>query len=65
MKVAELKIPQITELKVLFSAQESLWNTKWFPYGTFPIYFLKILSEIIDFNVDIRIITGCPCTGQI
>ena len=56
MKVAELKIPQITELHVLFSAQESLWNTKWFPYGTFPIYFLKILYEIIDFNLDIRII---------
>ena len=56
MKVEELKIPKISELNLLLSAQESLWNTKWFPYGTFPIYFLKIVSAVNDFNVDIRIV---------
>ena len=41
MKVGEISFPSITELKSLLIKDESTWNPRWFPYGSFPLYFLK------------------------
>ncbi len=40
-KVAELSPPAIGDLKVLLDPDESPWNPRWFPYGSFPMYLLK------------------------
>jgi YYY domain-containing protein len=41
MRVAELSPPSVGDLGVLLDAEESPWNPRWFPYGSFPLYFLK------------------------
>ncbi len=41
-KVVELSFPGISDLPLLLNADESPWNPRWFPYGSFPIYVLKI-----------------------
>lgn len=40
-KVADLSFPDISDLPLLLDADESPWNPRWFPYGSFPIYVLK------------------------
>ena len=41
MKVDEISPPALGDLDVLFYADESPWNPRWFPYGSFPLYLLK------------------------
>ena len=41
MKVGELAPPGLGQLGTLFDADESPWNPRWFPYGSFPLYLLK------------------------
>ena len=41
MKVGELSLPTLGDLGSLLNAEESPWNPRWFPYGSFPLYLLK------------------------
>ena len=41
MKVNDISPPGIGELGSLFDADESPWNPRWFPYGSFTLYLLK------------------------
>ena len=53
MKVWELAFP-IDDLTSLLNADESPWNPRWFPYGSYPLYQLKatqiLLSPFMDFE---------------
>ena len=40
-KVDALALPDLGDLGVLLDADESPWNPRWFPYGSFPLYLLK------------------------
>ena len=40
-KVAEISPPALGNLGVLFDADDSPWNPRWFPYGSLPLYLLK------------------------
>ena len=40
-KVDEISPPTLGNLTSLFDADESPWNPRWFPYGSFPLYALK------------------------
>lgn len=39
--VNDLSPPPLGDLGVLFNADESPWNPRWFPYGSFPLYTMK------------------------
>ena len=41
MKVGDLSLPGLGDLGSLLDAEESPWNPRWFPYGSFPLYLLK------------------------
>ena len=41
MRVADLSPPALGELTLLLNSNESPWNPRWFPYGSFPLYLLK------------------------
>ena len=41
MKVGDLSLPGLGDLGSLLDADESPWNPRWFPYGSFPLYLLK------------------------
>ncbi|MCL0029119.1 DUF2298 domain-containing protein [Dehalococcoidia bacterium] len=43
-KVDSLAPPDISDLRVLLDANESPWNPRWFPYGSFPLYLLKAVK---------------------
>ena len=40
MKVGELSPPSLENLSSLLNADQSSWNPRWFPYGSFPLYLL-------------------------
>ncbi len=40
-RVDTISPPPIGDLGVLLDADESPWNPRWFPYGSFPLYLLK------------------------
>ena len=40
-RVADLAAPPLSDLGVLLSADDSPWNPRWFPYGSFPLYLMK------------------------
>ena len=49
-KVAEISPPPISDISVLFDAEASPWNPRWFAYGSFPLYMLKgveLLSRLL------------------
>ena len=48
-KVVELSFPGISDLPLLLDADESPWNPRWFPYGSFPIYVLKATGVFSGF----------------
>ncbi len=48
-KVADLSFPGISDLPLLLDADESPWNPRWFPYGSFPIYVLKATGVFSGF----------------
>ena len=47
-RVIELSAPPIGDLSVLLNADESPWNPRWFPYGSFPLYLMKFADFIIE-----------------
>ncbi len=65
-EVAELSPPAPGDVGSLFDAEESTWNPKWFPYGSFPLYLLRgvqlvseaVGAEITDLRVTGRVISG-------
>ena len=46
MKVEEIHFPELSNLSTLLDKDESPWNPRWFPYGSFPIYLLDITHTI-------------------
>ena len=48
-KVHELSPPPLSDLSVLFDAEASPWNPRWFAYGSFPLYMLKGVELVSDF----------------
>ena len=48
-KVVELSLPGIADLPLLLNADESPWNPRWFPYGSFPIYILKFIGVFSEY----------------
>ncbi|HIO64958.1 MAG TPA: phospholipid carrier-dependent glycosyltransferase, partial [Dehalococcoidia bacterium] len=67
-KVESISPPTLGEIDVLFDAEESPWNPRWFPYGSFPLYLLKgveLLYELVpgsddlsDLRITGRVISG-------
>ena len=47
MNTNDLALPSITNLGVLFNAEESPMNPRWFPYGSFPLYVLKFVDTLM------------------
>ena len=45
-KVMEISAPSLGELHLLFDADQSPLNPRWFPYGSFPLYLLDLLETI-------------------
>ena len=43
-KVIEIEPPGLGELSLLLDAEQSPWNPQWFPYGSFPLYLLKVVD---------------------
>ena len=48
-KVVALSFPGVSDLPLLLDADESPWNPRWFPYGSFPIYVLNIAGALSGF----------------
>lgn len=46
MKVAELRWPSSAELPLLFDAEQSPLNPRWFAYGSLPLYMLKAAAAL-------------------
>ncbi len=65
-RVADLSLPAAGDLGSLLDAEESPWNPRWFPYGSFPLYVMKgaelasgaVGREITDLRVAARAISG-------
>ncbi len=47
-KSAELSFPGLSALPTLLDAEESSWNPRWFPYGSFPLYLLEIVVGLAE-----------------
>ena len=45
-KVIEIEMPSLGDISVLLDAEQSPWNPQWFPYGSFPLYLLKVVDSI-------------------
>ena len=43
-KVVEIEPPGLGNISALLDAEESPWNPGWFPYGSFPIYLIKLVD---------------------
>ena len=47
-KVIELEPPPLSDLSVLLDAEQSPWNPGWFPYGSFPLYLIKLVEILFS-----------------
>ncbi len=47
-KVIEIELPPIGDLGVLLDAEQSPWNPGWFPYGSFPLYLIKLVDILFS-----------------
>jgi YYY domain-containing protein len=63
MKVSELAIPWPPNVAQLFDPTTSPLNPRWFPYGSFPLYLLKVtgllaghLNPALDLLPDLRLV---------
>ena len=45
-KVVEIAPPGLGDITVLLDAEQSPWNPRWFPYGSFPLYLLKVVDTL-------------------
>ena len=48
-KVVEIELPELADMSVLLDAEQSPWNPGWFPYGSFPLYLLKVVDSLRDY----------------
>ena len=71
MKVGDLSLPPVDRLGTLLDADESPWNPKWFPYGSFPLYLLKGIQlaaqpleklDIFDLRIPGRVMSALADT---
>ena len=46
--VVELSLPSVMDLPQLLDADESPWNPRWFPYGSFPLYLLSMAASAYE-----------------
>ena len=46
-RVGALSLPPASSLGVLVDAENSPWNPRWFPYGSFPLYLLKAVQILV------------------
>ena len=44
MKVGELSLPSPVDAHLLLNADESPWNPRWFPYGSLPLYAIRLVQ---------------------
>ena len=54
--VNQLAFPDAGELGVLLDRDASPWNPGWFPYGSFPLYLLKLVQTVVPGDHDLRIL---------
>ena len=54
--VNQLSFPDAGELGVLFDRDASPWNPGWFPYGSFPLYLLKLVQTVVPGDHDLRVL---------
>ena len=47
-KVIELELPPLSDLSILLDAEQSPWNPGWFPYGSFPLYLIKLIEVLFS-----------------
>lgn len=45
-KTLDLSPPSLGDLGTLFDAERSGWNPRWFNYGSFPLYLLRIIHAV-------------------
>ena len=45
-KVLQLAPPALGDLGTLLDAERSAWNPRWFNYGSFPLYLLRIIHAV-------------------
>ena len=74
MRVSDLSLPALGDLGLLFDADESPWNPRWFPYGSFPLYLLKGVqlassalpgAELTDLRLAGRAISALADVGTV
>ena len=74
MKVGELSSPPLGELGKFLDPDESPWNPRWFPYGSFPLYLLKGVqlvysawpgAELHDLRLAGRMISALADVGTV
>ena len=57
-RVISISPPSLGEIRLLFDAEQSPWNPRWFNYGSFPLYLLKAAqiagAPFLDDANDIR-----------
>ena len=73
-KVAEISPPPLSDVSLIFDAEASPWNPRWFAYGSFPLYMLKsveLLSALVpgldlhDMRVPGRVLSALADVGTI
>ena len=59
-RVIGISPPSLGEIRLLFDAEQSPWNPRWFNYGSFPLYLLKAAqiagAPFLDDSNDIRML---------
>ena len=52
-RVNDMSWPPLSDLGVLLDVEESPLNPRWFPYGSLPIYAVKIAQSLLSPMVDL------------
>ena len=59
-RVTSVSPPGLGEIGLLLNAEQSPWNPRWFNYGSFPLYVLKVVQIVgepfLDDSNDIRVL---------
>ncbi|MYC06651.1 MAG: hypothetical protein F4X57_05715 [Chloroflexi bacterium] len=59
-RVIGVSPPALGDIRLLFDAEQSPWNPRWFNYGSFPLYVLKAVqiadAPFLDDANDIRVL---------
>ena len=63
-RVAELSLPSIGNLPQLLDAEESPWNPRWFPYGSFPLYALRLAASAYETVPGLPLYSPCGGGGH-